>query len=126
MDSEGADKHWSEWYPKQLKPNGICCITGERDYIPDSYPKCITSASGTEVLFDNGSQVGYIAAQKIIHTLQYLLYGKQNRERVEAEEKLQAFFNQKITAEELEAWVLEKHPGKWDKLKNIIYRVGNE
>ena len=38
-----------------------------------------------------------------------------------AEEKLQAFFNQKITAEELEAWVLEKHPGKWDKLKNIIY-----
>lgn len=126
MDNEGADKHWSEWYPKQLKPNGICCITGKRDYIPDSYPKCITSASGTEVLFDNGSQVGYIATQKIIHTIQYLVYGKQNRERVEAEEKLQAFFNQKITAEELEAWVLEKHPGKWDKVKNIIYGVENE
>lgn len=126
MDNEGVDKHWSEYYPSRLKTNGICCITGKHDYIPDAYPKCITSANGTEVLFDAGSQVGYIAAQKIIHAMQYLIYGKQNRDRVESEAKLQDFFNQKITAEELEMWVLEKHPEKLDKFKNIIYGVQNE
>lgn len=126
MDNEGEDKQWTEWYIKQLIPNGLCCITGERDYIPDAYPKRITSTSGKEVLFSGDSCVGYIASQKIIHTIQYLIYGKQNRERVEAEEKLQSFFSQKITEEELETWASEKYPGKWDKLKKIICGGGNE
>lgn len=120
MGNEGEDKQWTEWYIKQLIPNGVCCITGESDYIPDAYPKCITSPNGKEILFEKGSHVGYIAAQKIIHAIQYLIYGMRNQERVEAEKKLKDFLNQKITAEDLKAWVFEKYPGKWDKLKKII------
>lgn len=65
---------WINYYLKQLPITGICYITGEFDYIPEAYPSKILSTSGHEKLFIKGCNVGYIASQKIIHTMQFLNY----------------------------------------------------
>lgn len=75
----GADydtRVWTDYYLEQLRKTDICSITGELDYIPDAYPSKILSPSGKEKMFMQGCGVGYIASQKIIHTLQYLNYIK--------------------------------------------------
>lgn len=120
LSNEGADPCWTEWYLSQLEVNGVCCITGESDYIPSSYPKCITSSNGNEVLFQKGSPVGYTASQKIIHALQYMIYGRKNRNRVEAEYKMQALVSWEIGLDELKEWVDRNYPGKWEKFYSIL------
>lgn len=70
----GEDLDWTNYYVKLLKKNGICCITGNRDHIPNTYPARITSQTGRERLFLKGCGVGYVASQKIIHALQYMCY----------------------------------------------------
>lgn len=120
LKTEGRDDDWTKYYLSQLQPNGICHLTGKQEYIPSAYPKCITSKSGKEVLFGKESHVGYIASQKIIHTLQYLSYGRKNKERVEIEEKLQGLFKGELNMEELKEWTDENYPGRWKKLLGIL------
>lgn len=76
-------KEWTEYYVSTLEKNGICSIIGEQDYIPDKYPKAIRNPSDQAKLFishpkdmNNMPVVapGYIASQKIIHTLQFMIY----------------------------------------------------
>ena len=70
---------WTEYYLSRLPKNGICTITGEPDYIPDSYPGNIRFPSDMARIFcvkpdkTDGMphmRAGYTASQKIIHTLQ--------------------------------------------------------
>lgn len=70
---------WTKYYLSTLSQNGICAITGKPDYIPDAYPGNIRYPSDLAKLFctkpdklNNMPQprVGYVASQKIIHTLQ--------------------------------------------------------
>lgn len=76
-------KKWTEYYTSTLDRNGICGITGEKDHIPDKYPKGIRNPSDQAKLFiANPKKMdsmptnvpGYIASQKIIHTLQFMIY----------------------------------------------------
>lgn len=75
---------WIDYYLSKLPQNGICAITGALDYIPDAYPSNIRYPSDMAKLFcikpdklDNMPQLraGYIASQKIIHTLQSFFVG---------------------------------------------------
>lgn len=70
---------WINHYVSKLPKNGICAITGELDYIPDSYPGNVRYPGDMAKLFVSKSdkldsvpqlRAGYIASQKIIHTLQ--------------------------------------------------------
>ncbi|MGY3665493.1 MAG: type I-C CRISPR-associated protein Cas8c/Csd1 [Roseburia sp. 1XD42-69] len=70
---------WTDYYVSKLPKNGICALTGESDFIPDAYPSNIRYSSDMAKLFcvkkdklDGMPQIrpGYIASQKIIHTLQ--------------------------------------------------------
>lgn len=70
---------WIDYYLSKMPKNGICAITGESDYIPDAYPGNVRYPSDLAKLFvnkpdnlDNMPQIraGYVASQKIIHTLQ--------------------------------------------------------
>lgn len=70
---------WIKYHLDQLPKNGICAITGKPDYIPDAYPGGIRYPGDMAKLFmakpdklDDMPQLraGYIASQKIIHTLQ--------------------------------------------------------
>lgn len=70
---------WIKYHLAQLPKNGICAITGEADHIPDAYPGGIRYPGDMAKLFmakpdklDGMPQLraGYIASQKIIHTLQ--------------------------------------------------------
>lgn len=74
---------WRDYYLSTLPQNGICGITGELDYIPPKYPKGIRNASDQAKLFFSAERSfnsmpaiapGYIASQKIIHTLQVMIY----------------------------------------------------
>lgn len=85
LENVGADLEWTKWYLSQLKPNGFCYITGEMEYIPNTYPRCIRTSSDRGTLFLKGSNVGYINAQKITKSLQYMIYGQQNYDKTEAE-----------------------------------------
>lgn len=76
-------KKWIEYYVHMLPKNGMCSITGEMDYIPDKYPKGIRSSSDMSKLFISNNREsdsmpvlapGYIASQKILHTLQFMMY----------------------------------------------------
>jgi CRISPR-associated protein Csd1 len=76
-------KKWTEYYTSTLDKNGICGITGENDHIPDKYPKGIRNPSDQTKLFIGNPRKmdsmpttvpGYIASQKIIHTLQFMIY----------------------------------------------------
>lgn len=75
---------WIDYYLSKIPKNGICAITGESDYIPDAYPGNVRYPSDLAKLFvnkpdnlDNMPQIraGYIASQKIIHTLQSFFAG---------------------------------------------------
>ena len=48
----------------------------QEDYIPEAYPAKIMSVTDKSKIFAKGSDVGYIASQKIIHTMQYLNWYK--------------------------------------------------
>lgn len=72
----GYVNKWTDYYTQQLPKTDVCYITGEMDYMPSAYPSRILSPSGKEKLFMQGCGVGYIASQKIIHTLQFLNYIK--------------------------------------------------
>lgn len=74
---------WRDYYLSTLPKNGICGITGEMDYIPPKYPKRIRNVSDQAKLFFSAERPlnsmpaiapGYIASQKIIHTLQFMIY----------------------------------------------------
>lgn len=76
---------WTDYYIKQLPINGICSITGEPAYIPESYPKNLRKQGDFAKLFQKPNKKaitdqpicapGYIASQKICHTLQWLSNG---------------------------------------------------
>lgn len=114
LPNEGEDLHWTEYYLSTLYPNGICSITAKRDYIPQAYPACFLTKGGGEKLFVEGAGVGYIASQKIIHALQYQLYGQKNHDRVEAEYKIKAYMSGEISDEKFKKWIDEKYPGAWE------------
>ncbi len=74
---------WRDYYISTLEKNGICGITGEPDYIPEKYPKGIRNPAGQAKLFIATPKKmdwmptitpGYITSQKIIHTLQFMIY----------------------------------------------------
>lgn len=76
-------KEWTDYYLSSLPKNGICSITGIMDHIPDKYPKGIRYPSDMAKLFiatpkklDSMPTIapGYIASQKIIHTMQFITY----------------------------------------------------
>lgn len=74
---------WRDYYISTLEKNGVCGITGEPDYIPDKYPKGIRNpADQTKLFIATPKKMdwmptitpGYITSQKIIHTLQFMIY----------------------------------------------------
>lgn len=82
---------WIDYCLSQLSKNGVCAITGKEDYIPDSYPGNIRYPSDMAKLFmtkpdklDGMPQlrVGYVASQKIIHTLQSFFVGWEEQEDI--------------------------------------------
>ena len=109
MENDGEDQIWSEYYPKTLPQNGICCITGERDFIPESYPGYIISPSEKSKLFLSGSHVGYIASEKIIHALQYLVYAKRNESLAEIEYNFQKVINGDLPEKNFIDWITRKY-----------------
>ena len=116
----GQDPMWTEYYLSTLKPNGICCVTGEKVFIPKTHTRGIMSAGGNEKLFVSGSPVGYVASQKINHALQYIIYEKHNHDRVEAEYKIKEYMSGEITERELKEWTEKEYPGKWNKFIRIL------
>ena len=125
MPYEGEDPMWTEYYIRHLTKTGFCMLTGNPDYISDTYPMGILSPSSQARLFmkqEEKSNVGpgYIASQKIIHALQYLAYARKNAMRVEAEYNIRGFINSDITEEELKQWVEREYPGKWNEFYNIL------
>lgn len=86
-----VNKTWTDYYLSKLTKNGLCAITGEADYIPDSYPSNIRYPSDVSKLFcvkpdklDGMPQLrpGYIASQKIIHTLQSFFVGWEEQGKI--------------------------------------------
>lgn len=82
---------WMDYYLSKLPQNGICAITGKADYIPDAYPGNIRFPSDMAKLFcsksdklDDAPQIraGYIASQKIIHTLQSFFVGWEEQKEI--------------------------------------------
>ena len=76
---------WTDYYIETLPKNGICGITGEPDYIPVGYPKNLRKQGDmTRLFFSDGKDSlnsmsdispGYMASQKAIHALQFLMHG---------------------------------------------------
>lgn len=82
LPNEGVDLLWTDYYIKKLPKTGRCALTGELDYIPSTYPASILSAGDNSKLFMDGCRVGYIASQKIIHSIQWLSYAEYNKAEV--------------------------------------------
>lgn len=87
-DEDTISQTWVDYYLSKLPKNGLCAITGELDYIPDAYPGNIRYPSDMAKLFcakpdklDGMPQLrpGYIASQKIIHTLQSFFVGREEQ-----------------------------------------------
>lgn len=124
IETDGRDPLWTDYYTtKVLRPNGICSITGKPDYIPGSYPRDILAPGDRARLFITRENPlddypknapGYIASQKAIHALQYMIYGADNVERVEAEYNILHYVRGETEREDLKKWVDDKYPGKWD------------
>lgn len=83
-EEKTVNNTWTGYYLQKLPKNGICAITGEEDHIPDAYPSSIRYPSDMAKLFtakqdklDSMPQLrpGYIASQKIIHTLHSFFVG---------------------------------------------------
>lgn len=70
--------NWINYHVSCLSKNGICIVTGNQDYIPTAYPAKIRNETDFAKLFVDSSSVGYIASQKIIHTLQMLCRDEDN------------------------------------------------
>ena len=120
LDNEGVDTDWTKYYLSTLPKSGLCYATGELDYIPTGYPACITSPPGKERLILKDSGVGYVASQKIIHTLQYFAYAAENTSRVEAETYIRDYTTGYISREEFKNWIDKEHPGKWEHFIKIL------
>lgn len=73
---EYEPEEWTEYYTSSLPKNGVCTVTMQDDYIPESYPAKIMDATDKSKIFVKGCGVGYIASQKIIHAMQYLNWCK--------------------------------------------------
>lgn len=86
LKEESIDLQWTDYYLSTLPKNGMCAITGEIDYIPKSYPTTkrhskdlarLIMAKPNEKIdsgrWSSGFLPGYVASQKILHTLQALL-----------------------------------------------------
>ena len=82
---ESIDLRWTDYYLSTLPKNGMCSITGEMDYIPKAYPtvkrhskdlaRLIIAKSSEKIESGRWSSdflPGYVASQKILHTLQAL------------------------------------------------------
>lgn len=91
LSDNTVNSTWIDYYLSKLPKNGICTITGEADYIPDAYPSNIRYPSDMAKLFctkpdklDGMPQLraGYIASQKIIHTLQSFFVGWEEQEEI--------------------------------------------
>lgn len=126
LPNEGSDLLWTKYYLPKLPKNGICCVTGARDYIPSAYPAGILSPSGNERLFLDDAPVGYIASQKIIHVLQYMLYGQKNADRVEAEYHIKRYMQGSETEENFINWIEGKYQGHSENVIKIIRGETNE
>ena len=130
MNTEGRDLMWTKYYINDVLPvNGICSITGQPDHIPSSYPRDILAPGDRARLFisregplDNypKNAPGYIASQKAIHALQYMIYGADNLERVNAEYNILHYMKGEMKASELKKWIDEKYPGKWEGFIKIL------
>lgn len=120
LQNEGIDLKWTEYYLSTLPKNGICCATGQRDYIPSSYPAGVLAPGGKERLFLDGYPVGYVASQKIIHAIQYMSFAKKNSERAEIEYNLKNYFRGDIDTDEFLAWAEKEYPGSSERLKDIF------
>lgn len=77
--TEYEPEEWTEYYTSSLPKNGVCTVTMQDDYIPESYPAKIMDITDKSKIFINGCGVGYIASQKIIHTMQYLNWYKASK-----------------------------------------------
>lgn len=134
--TDGRDPLWTDYYINNvLKINGICSITGKPDHIPKSYPRDILAPGDRARLFITRENPlddypknapGYIASQKAIHALQYIIYGAENKERVEAEYNILHYVKGETEREELKKWVDGKYPGKWDGLIKILDNSSNK
>lgn len=130
LPNEGADMDWTNYYINDvLKVTGRCSITGEVDYLPKAYPNGILSQVDIGKLFiaktdsyGEYAQIapGYIASQKIIRALQYMIYAKRNADRVEAEYAIRGFLDGSILIEDFKTWMDEKYPQCWDELLKMI------
>lgn len=108
---DGQNKQWKDYYLSSLEPNGMCSITGNNDFIPATYPKGIRFAGDGAKLFIASSRnimlkgmpalaPGYIASQKILHTLQCLCFeGPQWANQV-MRDNLKSFKEIDLTADE--------------------------
>lgn len=73
---------WMEYYVSTLPINGTCSILGEPAYIPGSYPRNLRWQGDLAKLLQKPGRnmvtgmpncaPGYIASQKICHTIQWL------------------------------------------------------
>lgn len=91
QNEKTVNNTWIDYYLSKLPKNGICAITGEADYIPDAYPSNVRCPSDMAKLFcakpdklDGMPQLraGYIASQKIIHTLQSFFVGWEEQREI--------------------------------------------
>ena len=73
-----------------------------------------------ERLFLEGAGVGYTASQKIIHTIQYLVYASKNENRVEAESHIRNYLEGNTSEENLKRWIEKEYPGKWNQFINLL------
>ena len=63
---------------------------------------------------------GYIASQKIIHALQYIIYGHENYERVKAKYEINKYLRDEIAEDDLKEWIEKRYPGKRDTFIKIL------
>lgn len=87
------DLQWTKYYLSTLPKNGVCIITGMPDYIPNAYPANIRYPGDKAKLFVANPQAkqdhmgdlfpGYVASQKILHTMQVKCQG--NEEEISRE-----------------------------------------
>lgn len=86
VKEDSIDLGWTDYYLNKLPKNGMCMLTGQPDYIPKSYPvvkrhskdlaRLIIAEPNEKIdrgRWSSGFLPGYIASQKILHTLQALL-----------------------------------------------------
>lgn len=135
-ENDGKDLDWAEYYTTHVLPiNGMCSITGKPDHIPQTYPRNILTPNDYSRLFmtrenplDDYPQnaPGYIASQKVIHVLQYMIYGKNNIDRVDAEYHIMHYMSGDISKNDLKEWTDKKHPGKWEGFIKILEGEENE